>query len=91
MLPTELLWMTAALGLAAVLCLDYVLGRLIASRVVHGILGAVAMVGAFAVIEYLHPWENPSLWVKVLVPCLVGLAVAQFSQAIRGRPGRNAP
>ena len=91
MLPTASLWMTAGLGLVAVLCMSYVLGRLIPSRIVHGILAAVALVGAFAVNHYLHPWEHSSLWVKVLGPCLVGLAVAQFSQAIRGRPNRNAP
>jgi hypothetical protein len=82
--------MTAAIGLVAVLCLSYLLGRLIPSRIVHGILAAVALVGAFAVNEYLHPWEHPSVWIKVLGPCLVGLAVGQFTQAIRTRAIRNA-
>jgi len=90
MFPTESLWMTAGLGLVAALCMSYVLGRLIPNRVVHGILAAVTLVGAFGVNHYLHPWENPSLWVKVLGPCLVGLTVGQFAQAIRGRPNRNA-
>ena len=89
MLPTESLWMTAALGLVAVLCVSYVLGRLIPNRAVHGILAALALVGAFAVNHYLSPWEHSSLWVKVLGPCLVGLAVSQFAQAIRGRPNRD--
>jgi len=77
-------------GVLVALALNYLLGRLAIGRIAHGILAAIALVAAFAINEYLLPWNSQSLWLKLLVPCLASLAGVELCRAFTVRGNRNA-